>query len=621
MAHGRKARPPPGGPIALPSSQNDQAPMASSSSGTFNPASYTRAFFGSPISWRAGSFGSRFYPGSSPGQLGAPVESVSSLLSPNDRSSSSSAQNPKLSSSIESDRGSLLHALNAIEREDELVSPFSPPDSCTVLDSSQCRNYTCCGLHLHDLHALVDHFEECHVVVLDPYAAPPNAQTAAYPTPPASATFAQTSPNHKPPAYFPPQQPPPHAQGSFDPDDMELDMELDVDTSPTSSSASSPPQTPLHTPLAPYPHHATGFQQHYPQQHPQPPSYQAAAAAYASAPSSPISAFDTTAVMPLPSHPTRPFPSSHAQFQQPPPPAQAFNAYAGYADYSRAMPGTVNPGLSHQHDAANGCVPPALLFGSSTGASGSASAPVQTPASTPSTSRVSSPAIAVAASASGSSAGASGSASTPRASTTLSRPASSLLLSKPFRCPKPNCSKSYKQANGLKYHMTHGSCNFAPPKDLEALQALLAEKGAQRGADGGVMSEGEMREVEREAERRLRPFACGVADCQRRYKNMNGLRYHYQHSGDHGAIGLRLLASGQHECLQHSKSSRHSTPARASTASANANASAPRPTAAHTAPSTPVLQQAPGQQAPWQYFDPQAQAQAQRQYGAFSVAS
>lgn len=40
--------------------------------------------------------------------------------------------------------------------------------------------------------------------------------------------------------------------------------------------------------------------------------------------------------------------------------------------------------------------------------------------------------------------------------------------------------------------------------------------------------------------------------------------YHYQHSGDHGAIGLALLASGQHECLRnhHSKShTRHSTPA------------------------------------------------------------
>jgi transcription factor SFP1 len=30
---------------------------------------------------------------------------------------------------------------------------------------------------------------------------------------------------------------------------------------------------------------------------------------------------------------------------------------------------------------------------------------------------------------------------------------------------------------------------------------------------------------------------------------MNGLRYHYQHSGEHGARGLTLLASGLHECL------------------------------------------------------------------------
>lgn len=75
--------------------------------------------------------------------------------------------------------------------------------------------------------------------------------------------------------------------------------------------------------------------------------------------------------------------------------------------------------------------------------------------------------------------------------------------------------------------MTHGSCNFAPPKDLEALQALLAEKGVVvNGNDrsGVQITEGELREVEREAERRLRPFACGVGDCQRRYKNMNGLR-------------------------------------------------------------------------------------------------
>ena len=38
------------------------------------------------------------------------------------------------------------------------------------------------------------------------------------------------------------------------------------------------------------------------------------------------------------------------------------------------------------------------------------------------------------------------------------------------------------------------------------------------------MTEAERREAEREAERRLRPYACGVGECQRRYKNMNGLR-------------------------------------------------------------------------------------------------
>lgn len=107
--------------------------------------------------------------------------------------------------------------------------------------------------------------------------------------------------------------------------------------------------------------------------------------------------------------------------------------------------------------------------------------------------------------------------------------------------------------------MTHGSCNFAPPKDLEQVQALLARKRselAQAAGDGESeeameLTEGELREVEREAERQLRPFACSVGDCSRRYKNMNGLRYHYQHSGEHGAVGLALLASGQHECLSH----------------------------------------------------------------------
>lgn len=33
------------------------------------------------------------------------------------------------------------------------------------------------------------------------------------------------------------------------------------------------------------------------------------------------------------------------------------------------------------------------------------------------------------------------------------------IIEKPFKCPNPGCDKAYKQANGLKYHRLHGSCN------------------------------------------------------------------------------------------------------------------------------------------------------------------
>jgi hypothetical protein len=54
-------------PIALPNVPNNRATQdyvmadvgsyTGSSSGTFNPASFTRHFLGSPISWRTGSYG------------------------------------------------------------------------------------------------------------------------------------------------------------------------------------------------------------------------------------------------------------------------------------------------------------------------------------------------------------------------------------------------------------------------------------------------------------------------------------------------------------------------------------------------------------------------------------
>ena len=357
------------------------------------------------------------------------------------------------------------------------------------------------------MHALVDHFEECHVVVVDQN----NTQNILR-NPAVNASSSVS--------YFPDSMQVPAAQtytqGSFDPDDMELDME---NMSAPSSGSSSPPDTPISTPLTAYP------SMHLQSSLSNAPSTSSCLSRQ------PISAFDTTTVIPSRgSALTVGFPPRGPASAMVPRAEEAFNAYSGYSEFSSMLPGTVNGvALQTADDSFNSpygrAIPPALLLNSSAATS---------PSGTPDSSRVASPVSGAAnvhpiqPALSGSSQQASSSSSsqnasqTARASTTLSRPASSLLLSKPFKCPKPNCNKSYKQANGLKYHMTHGSCNFAPPKDLEQLQALLASR--QKDDNGEPLSESELREVEKEAERRLRPYACGVGECQRRYKNMNGLR-------------------------------------------------------------------------------------------------
>ena len=373
----------------------------------------------------------------------------------------------------------------------------------------------------------------------------------------------------------------------FDPDDMELDM--DRSTSVPSSRAPTPPDTPISTP---------GYLSHT--------SYSAMPSPHGSRPTSPVSAFDTTTVSPSRAHHhSTVFGGLRSSVGAGPGGTrtraeEAFNAYVGHSDYSSLLPSSgtlLGPNAMFMQQQRSGkalgagvCAPTALLLSNSIG---------NTLDRTPESSRAASSipggsvfeyrSVAHNAQASSSNvgaftsnAGASGSGSdsaTARASTTLSRPATFLLPSKPFKCPKPNCNKSYKQANGLKYHMTHGLCNFAPPKDLELLQELLASKRFEKARAAGVectvegaavtLDERELREVEKEAERELRRYACSVVGCQKRYKSMNGLQYHYQHSGDHGAIGLALLASGQHECLQHN----NATPSRAHSHSCSGSSS------------------------------------------------
>ncbi|KAG6853264.1 hypothetical protein C0991_005589 [Blastosporella zonata] len=542
-------------PIALPAPNTDNnmdyamGSYTGSHGGPFNPASYTRHFLGSPISWRAGSFGSRFPQGSPSAHLFSSLDNTKPSI----------------------DDVSVLNAFNVFDREGEL-----------------CRNYNCCGLHLQDLHALLEHFEEVHVLVADPQAP---AQIAV------------------------PFNPQPLAhQPSFDSDDMELELDLDNSTHPqslrSSPDTSSPPHTPSNPTLAQFAHQY-GFTTHH-----QSPYTSAQTSPYTSQPPSPGSGQPQV-------HFPHAGPGTQSVLTHP---EEVFNTYARFsADYSSHMPGTqFNPSGGEEIHVSNPsadfntapypqaqqgqgqCIPPALLFASNNnnptsnelptnklklkvrgGQVGSASTPT-----TPSTTSALTPFNNTAPPTSAppiistNSTPAPPSTATTPARTPSHTPlpaAPSLLLSKPFRCPKPNCNKSYKQANGLKYHMTHGSCNFAPPKDLEHVKDLLERKRREREASSGLsrsaslgslshpaeplvnaqgepllhnlygdlgcITETELREVEREAEKRVRPFACGVGDCQRRYKNMNGLRYHYQHSGDHGAVGLALLAGGLHECL------------------------------------------------------------------------
>ena len=63
---------------------------------------------------------------------------------------------------------------------------------------------------------------------------------------------------------------------------------------------------------------------------------------------------------------------------------------------------------------------------------------------------------------------------------------------KPYKCSVPGCLKSYKNANGLKYHREHGHLNEENDED--------------------------------------RPFRCTIGTCHKRYKQLSGLKYHITHS-------------------------------------------------------------------------------------------
>ncbi|KAF8461769.1 hypothetical protein DFH94DRAFT_71283 [Russula ochroleuca] len=475
-------------------------------------------------SWGPGSFGnsSCYFPGSSPNQHHSPLECVpycTSLYSPSLILSPFLFVSPvdpryagNVSAFVEPDRGSIMNPLSTMQRESESY-----------------RNYTCCGLNLQDRHAIMEHFEESHVV-------DPCSQLVSGQPYPHNCSSPFSSPTHDPYVHHSAQVPHPqerhrrplllpqyyqraqqqHQQGPFHPDDMGLYM----NSSLAFSSASSTPISPVITPFVPYTTqqaftNTSSFTPSLAQPSLECPSH--------------VSAFDTVTVLP-----SRASTSTMSAFS--PTRGDSFNTYSAYSDCSAvASPlqasQEITSASSSQPANPYCCISPTQLYNPNS----------ITPANIPSSSRVASPLAPQGQT----------EVSYHPLSSRASRSTSSLHSTKP-RCPKPNHNKSYKHLNELRYHVTHGQSNFVPLEDSEAPQTVLAEKGSVNWNDssGVQVSERELHETEC----RLRPFACGIDNCQRRYTSMKGLQHHYQHSRDHGVIGLQLLASGQHECLRLFKS-------------------------------------------------------------------
>ncbi|KAG9693522.1 hypothetical protein KCU85_g4864, partial [Aureobasidium melanogenum] len=86
---------------------------------------------------------------------------------------------------------------------------------------------------------------------------------------------------------------------------------------------------------------------------------------------------------------------------------------------------------------------------------------------------------------------------------------------KPFRCPVIGCEKAYKNQNGLKYHKQHGHQNQQLKENPDGTFSIV-DPATSIPYPGTVGMEKE------------KPYRCEV--CGKRYKNLNGLKYHRQHS-------------------------------------------------------------------------------------------
>ncbi|KAN0060001.1 Transcription factor sfp1 [Thecaphora frezii] len=486
-------------------------------------------------------------------------------------------------------------------------SDITVAPSSARLESTFCRNFTCCGQKLDDLHDLLQHYEECHVKFEDDEmpamiadddieSSASSSETASQPASPRTATVPSSA-----------------AAGS----------------SSAASAVASGTSVAAHQKAKPHLQTADSFEA--------------------------TSAFDT-AVMRSPSlskgkkrsfgqYATNSNGSSSAIHQslrralidggvgrRTPGQPQIYAPNSPFSTPGSSIPGTpscdsengdffgngVNPSaFSALSIRANGaeehhlpsCAPPNLFFP----ASGTSTAGGQPPAKRERTASANVPITAI--------------------NIENALKASSSCVDKPYKCPAPGCDKAYKQMNGLKYHRLHGHCNQNNlPIQTQAAQATahlptvaintnvagakatsqsqasgswapspLASKASTSpapapsamqsaapaaGTTSGAIAPSGSNDVAAEdaslANMTTPPsmppspisnpivasppppsttssaapaasggiplsdrlYICQVGACGKRYKNLNGLRYHYLHSGQHGLLGMQLLQSG-----------------------------------------------------------------------------
>ncbi|KAG5519390.1 hypothetical protein PMAC_002017 [Pneumocystis sp. 'macacae'] len=99
---------------------------------------------------------------------------------------------------------------------------------------------------------------------------------------------------------------------------------------------------------------------------------------------------------------------------------------------------------------------------------------------------------------------------------TIDSPGSNfVVVDKPYKCPVPGCDKAYKNQNGLKYHKLHGHCTSSVMLQDTVVPVAFSNEGIVVAPKGNPVVEN-------------KPYKCEL--CNKRYKNLNGLKYHKAHS-------------------------------------------------------------------------------------------